>query len=64
MDDWLEADGRQRRGRVGYGEARLVRARDVVAAALPRLRAEETVFLHAPGSCVECDTARAAIPPD
>jgi aminoglycoside 3-N-acetyltransferase len=62
MDAWLEAEGRQRRGRVGHGEARLMRARDVVAAALPRLRAHETVFLHPPGHCAECDTARAGIP--
>jgi aminoglycoside 3-N-acetyltransferase len=62
MDEWLEAAAQQRRGRVGHGEARLMRARDVVAAALPRLRALETVFLHPPGDCEECDTARAAIP--
>ena len=62
MDEWLEAEGRQQRGPVGHGEARLMRARDVVAAALSRLQAQETVFLHPPGECEECDTARASIP--
>jgi aminoglycoside 3-N-acetyltransferase len=62
LDDWLEAVGQQVRGRVGHGEARLMRARDVVAAALARLRAHETVFLHAPGVCEECDVARASLP--
>jgi len=32
-----------------------------VAASSTRLRENETVFLHAPGSCRECDVARAAI---
>lgn len=57
LDAWL-AD-RQRRGSVGRGEARLARSRDIVAAALVRLREDETVFLHAPGACGECDAARA-----
>ena len=57
LDDWL-AD-RQRRGTVGQAEARLARSRDIVAAALARLRENETVFLHAPGACGECDAARA-----
>ena len=59
LDSWLEARGRQRRGRVGHAEARLARSRDVVLAALERLRENETVFLHPPGSCSECDEARA-----
>jgi aminoglycoside N3'-acetyltransferase len=59
LDSWLEERGRQRRGRVGHGEARLARSRDVVAAALDRLRENETVFLHPAGSCSECDEARA-----
>jgi len=58
LDAWLEAEGRQRRGRVGNAEARLARSRDIVAAALERLRGNETVFLHASGSCGECDAAR------
>jgi aminoglycoside N3'-acetyltransferase len=63
MDAWLDDAGLQRRGQVGHGPARLVRARDVVSAALARLRADETVFLHAAGQCEECDIARAAIRP-
>jgi aminoglycoside N3'-acetyltransferase len=59
LDSWLEKRGRQGRGRVGHAEARLVRSRDVVVAALERLRENETVFLHPPGSCKECDEARA-----
>ena len=54
MDQWLDA----RRGFVGNGEARLMRSRDVVAAALERLRRNEFVFLHVQGVCEECDTAR------
>jgi aminoglycoside N3'-acetyltransferase len=57
LDEWL--GDRQRRGTVGHGEARLARSRDIVAAALARLRENETVFLHAPGACGECDAARA-----
>jgi aminoglycoside 3-N-acetyltransferase len=59
LDSWLEERGRQHRGLVGHAEARLARSRDVVAAALERLRENETVFLHPPGSCSECDEARA-----
>ena len=61
MDEWLEADRRQRRGPVGRAESRLFRARDAVEAALGRLRHDETVFLHAPGACAECDEARAGM---
>ena len=60
LDDWLGA--RQRRGTAGRADARLARSRDLVAAALAHLREDETVFLHAPGSCRECDVARGAIP--
>jgi aminoglycoside N3'-acetyltransferase len=60
LDAWL--GDKQRRGTVGNAEARLARSRDIVAAALTRLRENETVFLHATGSCGECDVARAAIP--
>lgn len=61
MDQWLEAEGRQRRGVVGHAEARLARSRDIVEAALARLRENETVFLHAAGRCGECDQARASL---
>jgi aminoglycoside 3-N-acetyltransferase len=61
VDQWLDADGRQRRGRVGHGEARLTRSRDVVATVRARLSANETVFLHERGVDSECDEARASI---
>lgn len=61
LDAWLDAEGRQRRGRVGHAEARLARSRDVVRAALGRLREDETVFLHARGLCGECDEARGSM---
>lgn len=60
-DGWLEVEGRQRRGTVGHAEARLARSRDVVAAVVPRLRADETTFLHPPGVDAECDEARASL---
>jgi aminoglycoside 3-N-acetyltransferase len=61
MDGWLDASGLQQYGTVGHGTARLARSRDIVAAALARLRDHETVFLHATGRCEECDAARASI---
>jgi aminoglycoside N3'-acetyltransferase len=63
LDDWLEARGLQRRGPVGHAEARLARSRDVVEVALAHLRENETVFLHPPGACGECDEARAGMAP-
>jgi aminoglycoside N3'-acetyltransferase len=65
LDDWLDTDDgqcRQGRGIVGHAEARLARSRDIVEAALKRLRENETVFLHPPGVCGECDQARASLP--
>jgi aminoglycoside N3'-acetyltransferase len=62
MDDWLESQGQQRRRFVGHAEARLARSRDIVAAALARLRHDETIFLHPSGACFECDNARASLP--
>jgi aminoglycoside N3'-acetyltransferase len=61
MDGWLGDSARQRIGTVGRAEARLARSRDIVAAALAKLRDDETVFLHAAGVCEECDAARASI---
>jgi len=61
MDEWLDAEGRQRRGTVGDGEARLMHSRDAVAAALAHLRENETVFLHPFGIDEECDEARASL---
>ena len=62
LDEWLAAEGLQRRGTVGHGEARLVRSRDVVRVAVGQLRENETVFLDPPGVCKECDEARASLP--
>ena len=59
LDCWLEARGHQQRGFVAGAPARLIGARDVVATALDHLRENETVFLHPPGVCTECDDARA-----
>lgn len=59
MDGWLDARDAQRRGVVGNARARVVTARDVVDAALERLRVDETIFLHPPGTDEECDLARA-----
>lgn len=61
LDGWLEARGQQRRGAVAQAQARLARARDIVAAALAALHEDETVFLHPPGACGECDRARAGM---
>ena len=61
VDQWLDADGGQRRGRVGHGEGRLAASRTVVATVRARLRANETVFLHEPGVDIQCDEARASI---
>jgi len=61
VDQWLDAEERQRRGCVGHGEARLAGSREVVEVVRARLRANETVFLHEPGVDIECDEARASI---
>lgn len=60
LDEWL--GDKQNLGIIGRGHARLARSRDIVAAALARLRENETVFLHAHGACDECDQARGGIP--
>lgn len=62
MDGWLDKEGRHRRGTVGSGEARLARSRDLVRVAVAHLQKDETVFLHPPGVCEECDDARASLP--
>jgi aminoglycoside 3-N-acetyltransferase len=58
LDKWLDADRAQRHGIVGHGQARLARSRSIVQTALARLAEDETVFLHSPGLCTECDAAR------
>jgi aminoglycoside 3-N-acetyltransferase len=62
LDDWLEAEGAQRRGIVGHAHARVTRSRDIVRVALAHLAESETVFLHPAGVCAECDAARAGMP--
>jgi aminoglycoside N3'-acetyltransferase len=60
-DEWLRSSGAQREGRVGQATARLIRARDIVDAAVPRLVADPLLFLHPPTTgCAECDLARAS----
>jgi len=61
LDEWLEAQGRQRQGIIGYAEACLARSRDIVQVALGRLQENETVFLHPARLCGECDEARASL---
>jgi aminoglycoside N3'-acetyltransferase len=61
VDEWLDAVGRQVRGIVGHGEARLMQSRDVVSVVVEQLRRNETVFLHPPGVDHECDAARASL---
>jgi aminoglycoside 3-N-acetyltransferase len=61
VDEWLEAEQRQRRGTVGHAEARLTRSCDIVEVVVERLNANETAFLHPPGVDIECDEARASL---
>ena len=62
VDEWLDDSGAQRCGRIGSGEARLSRSRDIVQVVLERLRANETVFLHSLGTDADCDEARESMP--
>jgi aminoglycoside N3'-acetyltransferase len=61
LDQWLEANGAQRRGIVGHGQARLAGSRAIVQTAVSRLAEDETAFLHSPGRCTECDEARTTL---
>jgi aminoglycoside N3'-acetyltransferase len=61
VDQWLDSEEGQRRGRVGHGHARLAGSRHIVATVVARLRANEMVFLHEPGVDSQCDEARASI---
>jgi aminoglycoside 3-N-acetyltransferase len=62
LDHWLDTNGGQRHGIVGHGQARLAGSRAIVQTALAHLAQDETVFLHSPGLCSECDEARAMLP--
>ena len=61
VDGWLDDAGRQRRGVVGRGEARLAPAQAIVDVVAERLRAVETVFLHPVGADHQCDEAWASL---
>jgi aminoglycoside 3-N-acetyltransferase len=61
VEGWLEARGLQRRGQVGYAEARLIRSQDIVEVVLAQVRAKETIFLHPKGVDSECDDAWASL---
>jgi aminoglycoside N3'-acetyltransferase len=61
LDRWLDAEAAQRHGIVGQGQARLARSRAIVHTARAHLAQDETVFLHSPGLCSECDEARATL---
>jgi aminoglycoside 3-N-acetyltransferase len=56
-DQWLTSEGLQLRGKIGYAEARLMRARDVVRVVRKQLEANETAFLHPRGTDSQCDQA-------
>jgi aminoglycoside 3-N-acetyltransferase len=61
IEGWLDEKGQQRTGTVGHATARLVRSRDIVEAAIERLRQDETIFLHPKGVDIECDEARESL---
>jgi len=61
LDHWLDTDGTQCHGIVGHGQARLASSRAIVQTALAHLAEDETVLLHSPGLCIECDEARATL---
>lgn len=61
VDAWLDAEGLQRRGRVGHAQARLARSQDIVKVVVAQLRNNETIFLHPFGVDEECDEARASL---
>ena len=61
-DEWLRSRGLQVEGSVGHAQARLVRARDIVAVAVERLAHDPLIFLHPAGAgCADCDAARSSI---
>jgi aminoglycoside N3'-acetyltransferase len=62
MDEWLRERNQMREGAVGYGVARLMRARDIVRVACEQLARDPLIFLHdAAAGCTECDAARASV---
>lgn len=61
-DGWLDERQLQKRGKVGYADARLICSRDIVDVVTERLKENETIFLHPMGVDEECDDARASLP--
>jgi len=62
VEDWLQPTGLQRVGTVGYADAVLMRARDLVDTVVERLLLQPTLFLCPPGTCDDCDYAWSSIP--
>ena len=57
-DQWLNETGLRSAGHVGHARSRLMRAKDVIAAAVANLRRDPVIFLHPRGSgCAECEDA-------
>jgi aminoglycoside 3-N-acetyltransferase len=61
VDGWLEAAKLQRRGKVGYADARLLHSRDIIRVVVEQLQLNEAVFLHPVGVDEQCDEARASL---
>jgi aminoglycoside N3'-acetyltransferase len=61
VGEWLAARELERRGPAGHGTARLARARDIVTTVLDELCTDPCRFLCRPGTCDECDLARASV---
>jgi aminoglycoside 3-N-acetyltransferase len=61
VDAWLDEKGLQRKGKIGHADARLMRSQDVVETIVPRLKQDDTIFLHPEGVDEECDEARASL---
>jgi aminoglycoside N3'-acetyltransferase len=61
VDGWLDEKQNQRHGRIGNGEVRLMRSRDIVNVVTSHLEKDKTIFLHPQGVDEECDDARASL---
>lgn len=61
VDGWLDEKQNQRHGRIGNGETRLMRSRDIVNVVTSHLEKDETIFLHPHGVDEECDDAWASL---
>jgi aminoglycoside 3-N-acetyltransferase len=61
VGEWLRARGLQREGVVGYGRAQLARSRDITATVVEELSDDKCRFLHARGTCDDCEPAWASL---